>query len=308
MYSDGLRTQQLSAWLASALIPVLLQLSGGIGWPSALLVVSVCSAATAAVWKWGRMPTNPVLGAIQSVYIVVLISQLLPRAAAGWPGDNYPAVPLILLALAAWSAQRGASAAARVGCVLFWFVLLIYLAVICAGINKVKIDWLRPTAVNISWSTLTMLLIPSTALNLRRESNEGLSRFLLPGVFLLAGTAITAGVLSAQQAQRFFDPFYTVSQCLDLFGVAQRFEAVLSAGMTAGWFCLLTYLLAQCAVCAEKIKRGWGRIAVYVCATGAAGLMLCNMHISWWIQTILASVFWVVIPILTQGLVERKKS
>ena len=307
MYRNAVPSRQLATWLCTALIPVLLQLAADIGWFTAGITAIVCGAAVAAVWKWGKAPNHPVFACLQYIFIIVLLWNLLPHAALSWPGDNYPAVPLILLALAAWSAHKGAAAAARVGCVLFWLVLLIYLAVLASGTSDIEVKWLRPEVSAAPWSAATLLLIPSAVLHLREEGSGWMPRLLLSGILLLAGTAITAGVLSPELADNMPDPFYTAVRSLNLLGIGQRFEAVLSAAMTAGWFAVLTALLSTAAAHAERIKTQWGKPGLWGTAGLAALGMLCKLHISWWIALILATVFWVVIPILTQGLVDEKK-
>ncbi len=308
MYRNTVPPRQLATWLCTALIPVLLQLAAGLGWLTAGITAIACSAAVAAVWKWGKAPDHPVVACLQYLFIIVLLWNLLPHAAHSWPGDNYPAVPLILLALAAWSAHKGAAAAARVGSVLFWVVLLIYLAVLAAGTSEINFAWLRPEVSAVPWTAATLLLIPSAVLHLRKEGSRWSLRLLLPGLFLLIGSVMTAGILSAKFASESHDPFYTAVRSLNLLGVAQRFEAVLSAAMTAGWFAALTALLSAAAAQAEQVKRKWSKPGLWVSAGLSALGMLCKLHISWWITVILATVFWVAIPILTQGLVGGKKS
>ena len=300
MYRNVLAPKQLATWLCTALIPVVLQMCIRPHW-ALLLAVAVCFLATALVWKWGRVSRHPILCGLQYLYIIVLLSQLLPHAAASWPGDNYPAVPLVLLILAAWSAQKGASAAARVGCVLFWLVLLFYLSLMGAAAEQVDPGNWAFSIGSIEPLPLVLLLLPCGALVLRKIEN-GTPRLWLIGVFLLLSCLITQGA-APELLKRTADPLYELSRGIRAFGIAQRFEALLSAAMTTGWFCLLTVLLS----CAGAWgSRNRGVIAVWVAAGGAGVLMLCNLHISWNLAAIMAAVFWVGIPLLTQGLDRRK--
>jgi len=279
LYRDCVPSRQLATWLCAALIPTLLQLAAGIGWPTAAVITVVCCGVVFAVWKWGKSPKQPVLAVLLYLYVIVLLWSLLPNAAFSWPGDNYPAVPLILLALAAWSANKGADAAARVGCVLFWFVLLIYLAVLASGTSEIKYRWLYPELSSDPWAAVALLLVPCTTLTLRKEGRGWTPRLLLPGIFLLAGAAVTAGILSPELAKVLPDTFYTAVRSLNLLGIAQRFEAVLSAGMTVGWFSLFAVLLSSAAGYAECIKPQWGKMGLWVSAVLSALGVLCNLHI-----------------------------
>lgn len=308
MYSKTLPSRQLATWLSAALIPVLLQLSVGDGWPAVSVAVIVGTVATITVWKWGKVPAHPIIAVLQILYILVLLMQLLPSIAFSWPGDNYPVVPLIVLALAAWSANKGASAAARVGCVLFWIVLIMYLIVLATATKEITFSWLRPDAFSFPWMSLAVILLPCAGIVMRCDESKWDPRVLLPGVLLLAGTCVTAGVLSPERVRELSDPFYIMSRSVNLLGIAQRFEAVLSAGMTVGWYSLVSATLSISAAWAEKVGAGLASGAVWGTAAAAAVGMLCNLHISWQVLAIFASVFWVGIPILTQGLVRTKKS
>lgn len=307
MFRNELPNRQLTAWLAASLIPTLLQLSAGTNWVIAIVTAVICGAAVYAVSKWGRMPMQPLLLWAQYLYIVVLLCTLLPQAAYSWPGDNYPAVPLILLALAAWSAHKGSRTAACVGCVLFWVVLGIYLFVLALGTGNLRAEWLRPMHLVPSWQAITFLLLPCGAVLTVGNRNKWKCRLLLPaGVWVMA-TIVAAGVLSPERLNALPDPLYTAVRSMELPGTVQRFEVLLSAGMTVGWFSLLALLLAMSAAVFEGIKQTYGKKALLSCAALSAVGMLCNVHISWWILAILATVFWAVIPILTQGLVRLKK-
>lgn len=218
------------------------------------------------------------------------------------------AVPLILLALAAWSSQKGLSASARVGCVLFWAVLAIYIIVIAAGAKEAQMQWLRPADTELDWDLIVLSLTPAAASILLKKERRWGPRLLLPGVFILCASAITAGVLSPMVANELENPFYEMSRSLNVFGVAKRFEAVVSAGMTVGWFGLLSLYLSICGKYFEGIRHGWGRIGVFVGALFSALWLLCNLHIPKGILVILVAVFWVAAPLLTQGIERIKKS
>ena len=281
MYRNTVPARQLATWLCAALIPPLIQMSANLGWATAGAISLVCNGVVFAVWKWGLMSRHPVFACVKCLYIIVLLWSLLPYAAASWPGNHDPAVPLILLALAAWSANKGAAAAARVGCVLFWIVLLIYLGVLASGTPQIKPSWLKPTFSPDLWPTVALLLSPCTVLMLHQEGKGWSPRLLLPGVILTAAAAVTAGILSPKLTETITDPFYTAVKSLTLLGVAQHFEAILSAAMTVGWFCLMALLLSASGAYAQTIKPGWERKGLWLTAGLSALGLLCKLHIFW---------------------------
>jgi hypothetical protein len=69
--------------------------------------------------------------------------------------------------------------------------------------------------------------------------------FLVP-LIAAVFTAVTAGVLSPELAAQSENAFYDLSRSVNILGVMERIEPLVSAAMTMGVFCLLTGQL--CAV------------------------------------------------------------
>lgn len=242
------------------------------------------------------------------IYVTILLGQLLHHTAQSWPvGNSDPAVPLILLVLAARSAQKGPCAAARVGAVLFWVALGLYLAVFAAGVKDVKPEWLLPTMKMPSMLPLVLFLLPSATTALLTERATPGKKGVLTIGFVVAGMAITSGVLSPRMAGELPNAFYEMSRSLDLMGVARRFEATICAGATVGWFALFSVLLTLCGSYFEKMAQGKGRAGVWLTVVGAAGWKLCGLHINPMHVLLAGAVFWVGKPLLTQGLDREKK-
>ncbi len=308
MSDEKVPARQLGAWLCAALIPVLIQNLSGTSWTVVGITGVICGLATWLVWKFGGEVRWRWAALAEFFYIIIVLGELLPDAAGSWTGNSFPAVPLMLLALAAWSVQKGVSAAARVGCVLFWFVLIMYLAVFGAGVKEVKLKWLLPTWELPDWKGVLMLLVPAAAAQLLRKEEKWKPRLVLPAAFVIVASALAAGVLSAGVAGKMENAFYELSRSLNLFGVAKRFEAVISAGMTVGWFALLSLLLSLGRSFFETVKPGWGKAGLWVTAAGGAVWMLCGLHMGERLLVILSTVFWVLVPILAQGLEKQKKT
>lgn len=288
--------------------PALIQLLSGSSWVWLAVAGTVSVLIAVCVWQLGWDVTRwqaPFL----LIYTIIVIGSVLRQCDESWPvGNSYPAVPLIVLALAAWSAQKGPSAAARVGTVLFWVVLIMYLVVFGAGAKDVQLRWLKPRWDVPNAMGQLIFLVPSAAACLVRPDKKWSVRLTLPMVFTIAAAIITVGVLSTPVAMRLENPFYEMSRSISIASVARRFEALISAGMTVGWFALLSLLLSICGLCVQRLFAGWGRTGVWGSALAAGGWMLCGLHIPGWILLIGAALFWVAMPILTQGLGRIKKS
>ena len=308
MYDREIPHRQLTAWLAAAIIPTAIQLTAGSSWLSVLLVCVLCLLCVWLRWRFGAEPKGKLLAAAQWVLVVLILSRACQSAVQSWPGGAHPAVAMILLALAVWSVWKGTSATARVGCVLFWFVLILYLMLLGAGVKDIRIKWLQPVKGDVDGFGCVLLLTPAAAaIHLKKKQNLK-PRLLLIGVFCTVAACVTAGVLSPWTAAGKENAFYEMTRSLNLLGQARRFEAVLSAGMTAGWFSLISLYLTVCARLAEKTKTGWGRWGATAAAAAAAGILLCDLHIPGILLLVLTAVFWVLLPLLTQGLGAKKKS
>lgn len=297
MYSEKIPPKQLWGWLTVAVAPVLIQYVSG-NWTWVLLCATV---GLAAVWIVGRHGKPTILGSIALLFVTGL---LIKDSAQCWRGDNYPAVPLILLGLAAWSAWKGPAAAARTGCVLFWAVLVIYTLVIVSGLGEIDFVNLLPEYQESDWRILLLVLVPAAAMPLQNKKEKLSAKVVVPLILAFAASLTVAGVMSPSLAGELDQPFYEMSRSLDLFGIAKRFEAVISAAATVGWFSLMSLALS---LPVSMVKQG--QKAVVIGGTFAiAAIMLVNLHISGAIALIIGAVCWVIMPLLAQGIEISKKS
>lgn len=307
MFREKIPERQLSAWIFAAMVPVGIQLLSGSSWIWVACGGALSVATSALLWRADR-ESRKWESIFLFIYVVILLGQLLGFTAQSWPmGNSDPAVPLILLGLAAVSAAKGTSAAARVGAVLFWVVLGVYIIVFAAGARDIKVKWLIPEEA-LNTMGLTVFLIPWAARGvLKAPKNPGKKIWLAP-MFILAATVMTAGVLSPMVAAQMSNAFYEMSRSLNLLDVARRFEALICAGAAVGWFAVFGLFLTLCGTYAQKIFPGKDKTGVWVAAAAAAAEKLCGLHINPWILLMAGTVFWVAVPLLTQGLEKIKKS
>ncbi len=243
--------------------------------------------------KWVAVLTLPLL--------VIVMGQTMGEAANMWTGNSYPAVPLILTALAVWGTLKGASAAARVGCVLFWIVLIAYPVIFGAALPDVM--WREAIQPTGHWtaSLLPLFLLPSVASVLRKGKDLS-ARIVIPGVYAVIGSALTMGMLYATSKA----DIYEMVRSIDLMGAMKHFEALASATATVGWYGLLSLFLAMCGAMGEWIT-GCGKTFVVVGALSSMLWMLCNLRIGIELLAVLTAVSWVLNPILVQGMEWAKK-
>jgi MFS family permease len=150
--------------------------------------------------------------------------------------------------------------------------------------------------------------LPVTSVCLLSQGEKAGARSVLPALFATVASIITAGVLSPGIAAATPNAFYETCRSLNLFGVARRFEPLISAGMTVGWFVLISLLLSCCGALTHKLFPGRGRYGVWIAAVFAAIVKLCGLHIWPWLPVFLGGLFWVGFPLLAQGLEREKKS
>lgn len=305
MYLEKIPARQLGSWCFAAMVPTLIWYTSSSSWPVVVVVAVVAGAAVWWVWCRGGSREDKAWW-LRALFAVLVAGVVAKASAASWPGDNAPGVPLILLALAAWSAGKGPSAAARVGCVLFWFVLGLYLLVLGSAAKEIQWRWLQPTSEDVPWMGLVIGLLPGAAVYLKKEQEVSL-RVVVPGGFGVAASLVTAGVLSPWVAEKVPDAFYEMTRSLEVLGVARRFEAVLSAGMTVGWFSCLTILLSVVGEAVEHHKEGQGRAAVYVGAAVAGVWVLLDRRLPALVFAVSALVLWTIVPLLDNGEKERKR-
>lgn len=308
MYREQIPHRRLTAWLFAAVTPTAIQLISGGSWVWTGLICALCVFGVLLRWRFGGGSEPFPIAIGQWLVTVWVLASVSDGAMGSWPGGENKLVPLALLALAAWCALKGPSAAARVGCVLFWFVLIVYLVLFGAGIREVELSRLLPGVGQRPHLAAVILMTPAAAGALRKEKGNTPVRLVLPAVFVLAACVITLGVLSPETAAVCDNAFYEMTRSLSILGAARRFEAVLSAAMTTGWFCLMSLYLCLCGHFAEGVSKGWGRRAVAISASVTAGILLCDMHISGRFLVVATSVFWVVLPIITQWIDAQKKS
>lgn len=309
MSNERIPAGQFSAWLFTAMTPTLIQLAGGASWLYLLGMEAVCLLLHWRGRRWGGGELPRILCVPVLLLMVVVLGELAEESAESWPmGNSFPAVPLILLALAAWSAGKGAQSTARVGAVLFWFLIIMYMVVFAAGIKQIRWRWLAPTEKAPDPMCIILLLLPTVSLFLPVQRKSGAGKIVLGLGIAVASVMLAQGILSPEIAEAVREPVYEMSRSLELLGIAQRFEALVCAAATAGWFAVMCLLLSVCGECAGRLAAGWSGTGAWLAAILAGVWLLCGLHIDSGVLAFFCAVFWVFLPLAVQGIGKIKKS
>lgn len=319
---DNVLPRQLCALAFCAFTVPAVGLLPQAGWLWSLLA-AVCCAAVLAIGvlltrkKGGSaaaLAAQSGLGKVLLVLLLVWNALALGMTArylcGAYPNaDGFPLTGALLLLLAAYAANKGVSAVARVSAICFFFLAALYALVLGFSVPQLRPQWLAPQT-KPAWTLLPAVFSPACVLFLTGHCTARAK----PAVWLLSGTALAflaaflaAGCLSPEIAGT--EPFalYTVSKSLSLFGAMERFEALISAALTAGGFCLLGLL---CLTNAEIVRTLCPQ-AEKCCGAanfllGFAGIFVSGA-LSAGVSAAASAIFWGILPLGILSVAKRKK-
>lgn len=290
--------------MAAALSAPIAQFFGSFSWFWSLLI----GIASGILWLCveqttvnGRRDWKP-LTVLQILFLIFAAGIAASWSGACWITAKHTwVVPIILLALAACAAEGGCRTGARCGAVIFWFLAGMFLLLCAFALPDVKVQWLSSAAIGNENTgiAVAVLLLPAAAAMLPREKKSRpwpWALGLTVGAVILS--AVTVGVLSPAVAEKTEGAFFEMVRGIRIFGVAERFEAVVAAAMTLGWFCLLSLLLTVAGHMAETLHAGWGKAGVWISAVLAAVISLWGRRAPAWPFALGALVLWCLLPTL----------
>lgn len=296
MHHHKLCPRQLWAWITAAVSAPLAHYSGA-GWFAVLLAAGAMLPLT-LLSSEGWRSLSKVEAALEFAWIIMVLAALIPGSGAYWSGAQTQwVVPLTMLALAALSGSG--ERAARVGATLFWILILMYLPLIFAGVVRMKFEYLTPIAGEWTAGLLLTLLIPGLA-GVWKEDGHGACLWTLGiGVLAAALAVMSQGILSGAVAMTEEAPFFELSRNLG------RFEPLVAAALTFGWYQFASFLMNAAAMLGTKfgLNEKWGRRIVF---GGAAFLVLYGVQMDGIILTILGLSFWVLVPMLHTKKLSKK--
>lgn len=271
---------QKKLWLLAALSAPAAHFSG-CGWFTAVLTALAILPLSLLPKKWEGLPKPIALA--QILWLGIVAGTLLPAGAACWPSDNDLAVPLTLLALAAWTKT---DAAPRIGAVLAFCMALLAIPLGIAAAEELKGAWLRPVPGTWSWGLATALLIPSLPFGAGGRSGRGLAA---AGILTVLLAALVQGVLSQEVAFRLEDAFYQTARTLG------HLEPIAAAGITLGWYALASALMKS-AVETGKNSGILPKTATVLVTGTSAACILFKVQLIGPKLALFSAFFWVLIP------------
>lgn len=325
---DKLTPRQVRAWSLCALsVPAAMALPG-CGWLW-VLGGSVLACALAACQQTMQrrsglcMPQALVrafgagggqaMAAAELLWLLFAASGAAAASQIAFEDDLGPFLPAIPLLLAALAGQKGRLPAGRVCGVLSLCIAGLYAIIAAASVRHVQADWCRPQGVPadaalafcLCLGPVSMAFITAEGETPRISPGATAASALLPAV----PAFLTAACLSPELARQEPLPFLTLTKSLSVLSVMQRFELLLSVAQLLGLFALLAML-----VCAAENMMDTVRQRKH---TGSAGGVFCLLafggsflayRLPIWVWAVGAAIFWGAVPILTQVIVNIKKT
>lgn len=325
---DKLTPRQVRAWSLCALsVPAAMALPG-CGWLW-VLGGSVIACAIAACQQ--AMQRRSGLSMRQAISFafgtgggrIVAVAELLwllfaasGAAAASqiaFEDDLGPFLPAIPLLLAALAGQKGRLAAGRVCGVLALCLAGLYALIAAASLRHIRLDWCRPQGVPadaalglcLGLGPVCMAFITAEDETPRVSPGAAAVCALLPAV----PAFLTAACLSPELARQEPLPFLTLTKSLSVLSVMQRFELLLSVAQLLGVFALLAMLVCAAGSMTEAIRRkrpAKNESGVFCLLAFGGSFFAYRLPI--WLWAVGAAIFWGIVPVLTQVIVNIKKT
>lgn len=302
MMGERVKAYPLAAWLFAAMTAPIVHHLADEAWWLILLAGGLCGLLCFCVMviSEGECCRKRWYCIAQLVFLIPVVSLAARWNAECWPtGNGTQEMPLVMIAIAAAAAWNGAERSSRVNGVMFWFVALLYAAVLASGIEDVRIERLVQGGSGGAMAVF-VFLIPVTITFLPRE---GFGKYKWTSVwalvFAVAVSVLTVGTLSGTIAGEFKFPFYEYSKSIKFFGIAQRLESLVSVVITMGYFGLLSLLFSGVWHLTDTLQSGKGKWGIAVAGAIAAAGTFADQEIpAVWLM-IAAVVFWGILPLFS---------
>ena len=279
--------RSVGMWLASFGICTGAILCGRMDWCSALVSGTVLMIIYWMDFRYKLPPT--VVRILQTIWLAVPLYVCGRASAALFPDAGYPLyVPAVVLGLGWLLADRPGDGVRACCALIGYFVLAAVSIVSIFAVTDIQWQWLRPA---FSWKRLAIALsIGSGGMLIRTVYPQAkpnkpwcAAAFLSPVIL----SAVAVGCLSAQLCAQEETAFYTLSRSISLFGVVERFEALIAACLTLG-LCSVAALLfravgALCGKYARPICAMLYLLALGLICRPLAGIICAIGTIILWI-------------------------
>lgn len=298
---------QMNVWVLCATIGPILSIVGRNGWMTVLISAVAAGALSFCVLSCKQICLPRWLCVLELVWLTVFLGGIAKTAAGCWPTtDAIPVIPVVLLLIAAFAACRGSVPAARTGATLVWLIIPVLGILGIAGVADVNPDWIRMELEVPNGMLIGLLLIPCVCAFLPREVPTAArwSTAIL-GAVAVAGAVLVDGLLGESGATYAENSFYEFSKSINLFGIAERFEALVACVLTGSWFALFALMLSAAYHLTEEIFASAGEFGVWAVTILSGALMCILPNSSGW-MAIGTLIFWGFLPVAAQGVVGVK--
>ena len=297
---------QVNAWVLTAAIGPILSIIGRNGWMTVLIAAVAAGALSFCILSCKQIRLPRWLCALELVWLAVFLGGIGKISSTCWTEDAFPAIPFVLLLLGVFASSRGGIPAARVGATLLWLVVPILGVIGIAGTADVNTDWIRMELEVPDSMLVSLLLIPCLCAFLPQEStNAARWSAVILGAVSVIGAVLVDGIMGDSVAMQASNSFYELSKSINLFGIAERFEALIACVLTASWFALFALVLGAAYHLSEEWISSSGKYGVWAVAVASAALMCILPKRSEW-MAIGSLIFWGFLPVATQGIVGAK--
>ena len=244
-------------WLLSCMTAAGAALCGRFDWLSALAAGTLGALLCRCFPAREEMPR--VLRLLGALWLALPLCVLIRAARDLFPDvSDSLYIPAVVLALA-WLLARQSRGGMLACCAVVGFFVLgaVGLVSLCS-LPKLTLSWLRPDP-SLNGFLCALALGAGGMLLAKTGERPGpgwiWSAYLTPAVL----SALVGGCLSGPLAARQASAFYTLSRGVSLFGVAERFEALIAACLTLG-LCSACALLLRAARTA--LKTDWAALLI----------------------------------------------
>lgn len=287
---------QREAWTFAAVAGISAVVIAGFGWLEVLLGWCVCGLLRLTLRKSRREP-----GKAAAVFLllggVLVASMAVFAAEEAFPEDStFPFVSLGVMALLFRALIGGKNAGKNVGNVLGLILLPLLGAVVLFGLSDVR--WSENIPVGMVWEQVWITVAVTSPWWVFTGEEKSWSWFVLCGAISVGMCLMTRGILGAALTEQSTQPLYRAVQTIHIFGVLQRFEALLAAAVLLGAFGMMLFAGKLMRDGMELLTEGrWKRWHFGVAVVAAFCMEIVFRYwLGPWKDMVIAT-FWGIVPV-----------
>lgn len=216
-----------------------------------------------------------------------------------------PLIGLLLLLAAAYAA--GKKLAPVVAALCLFFLLGLYGLLFGFSLPNMRPEYLKPVST-VPWEKLTAVLAPLSVIYLCRGEKKGRPTWWLLGgvVFAVLAALVTVGSLSPAETAKSTFPFYEAAKSVTVLGAIQRLEPLVSAGLCAGGFCLLSLVCSANGELLHGICPGTEKFSGLINFLAGGGCLWLSGLSSGAFVAAGTTIFWGIFPFILLVLGKQK--